>query len=163
MIAGRIQRTAESYSFVVSVRGAPVYRFSRDWTALRILDNSRVAQDNRMMMMNVSISYSQGIMIVYSFVSLKAAFVILRIGSHKRTSKRSDSGVTGPLQLSPIDFFLRNTSPACNAMPEVGKLGKLGATFLLNQAWKVRGKGGCRRWSPCCRGATENGSLPPGP
>jgi len=77
-------RPAQTYGYVSSIRGTPVYRFSRDWTALRILDNSRVAQDNRMMMMNVSINWSQGIMIVYSIVSLKAAFVILRWGNHKK-------------------------------------------------------------------------------
>ena len=35
-------------------------------------------------MMNVSTNCIMGIMIVYSFVSLKAAFVILRTGNHKK-------------------------------------------------------------------------------
>ena len=37
-----------------------------------------------MMMMNVNISCSQGIIIVHSIVSFKAAFVILRSGNHKK-------------------------------------------------------------------------------
>ena len=96
-------------------------------------------------MMNVSISCRKGTMIVYSFVSLKDAFVILRIiyptKSYLIIGYRSNR-IIATLPYRP---FLRDTSPAYDGLREDGKMGKPGPTPLSWQALRARGKGQ-RRW-----------------